>query len=422
MVTTVALAVVLVGLGLAGYLGARQTSRSVARARGLDLALSVRRALVLSDGRHQEALQEAVEDMAEQGLRYAAVVIPEGVLAEAGEPSGPPLSPLRLARPRGEDQWITPVGDDRIRVVVPLLAGPAKRRSRLDGLWGLKGSRKRGPGARPILVLEYEPVAAAAITSRALAMLLISVAAGTVLLGAGVVFWRMSRRTEAMSEQLARDRQLKALGEMSAVLGHELRNPLAALKGHAQLLVEQLGVDHPGRRGAETVVREAVRMEELTSQILEFARTGAIDPRPVSPPDLARAAIEESGLAGIDLAVEPDLPPWPLDRARMERVLVNLLRNASQATGGDGPVELSVSRRDEGLVFEVRDHGPGIRDDDVQWIFEPFHTRKVRGTGLGLAVAKRIVEAHDGRIHVRNHPEGGAVFTVWLPQRPIPHW
>lgn len=452
LITTVALGVVLVGTGVAGFLASRNAARSLVRTRGLDLALSVQRSVLRSGGQPQAALDEVLEEMEEQGLRYVAVVTPNrGTILESGEPSAPLPSYRELPRPRGGEPHVSWVDGGRIRVVTHLIRprrphqwrgtqprsrlwkrwarrrnqvdrggrsqpGPANPWDELLGPQGDRRSKRPPPGARPLMVMEYEPVVASTITSRALAMLLISLAAATALLIAAIVFWRLSRRAEQMGEQLARDRQLKSLGEMSAVLGHELRNPLAALKGHAQLLVELLESDHPGRRGAETVVREALRMEALTGQILEFARTGAVDVLPESPEDVARSALEQTGEGEIELEVEEGIPPWPLDRDRIERVLVNLLRNAVQATEGEGLVRLKVARDRDGLVFAVRDNGPGIPPGEEEWIFEPFHTKRVRGTGLGLAVAQRIVEAHGGRITAENHPEGGSVFTVRLPK------
>jgi len=238
-----------------------------------------------------------------------------------------------------------------------------------------------------------------------------------LLLGLAAVFWRLSRQAELAAAQLARDRQLKALGEMSAVLGHELRNPLTSLKGHCQLLLEKLASDHPGRRGAETVLREAVRLEDLSRQILEFARTGAVEPTHEDPVALAKAAAEAVGPGpDVHVKVEGEPLPWPLDRVRMEEVLTNLLRNAIQASPEGASVYLTVTVcRGEKLSYEVRDHGEGLPPGEEDRVFEPFFTRKSHGTGLGLALARRIVEGHGGRISAYNHADGGAVFRVSLP-------
>jgi two-component system sensor histidine kinase HydH len=208
---------------------------------------------------------------------------------------------------------------------------------------------------------------------------------------------------------------------MSAVLGHELRNPLAALKGHAQLLLEKLPKEHPGHRGAQTIVRESVRLENLASDVLEFVRSGRVEPELIDPVAVARAAVETTG-DRVKLAVNGSIPVWPIDRARIEAVLINLLRNARQASPEAADVELAVSAENgEDLVFEVRDHGTGIDPEDQQRIFEPFFTKRAKGTGLGLTLARQIVEGHGGRTAAESHPEGGAVFRVTIPRKsPLP--
>jgi two-component system sensor histidine kinase HydH len=112
----------------------------------------------------------------------------------------------------------------------------------------------------------------------------------------------------------------------------------------------------------------------------------------------------------VDVATSP--PTWPLDGARMRQALVNVLRNAVQASPDGASVEAAAFLEREQLIFEVRDHGTGIPPGDVERIFEPFHTRKLRGTGLGLAIARRVVEQQGGSIVARNLPGGGACFRI----------
>jgi len=429
LITTIALGAAMVGLGVVSYVGAYQAAESLTRARSLDMIVTVRQALRQSDEDHQAALDDLIENMEEQGLRFVAVAARRrGQVFMAGRPSASFNARSLLGGPSVAPIEITNIGE-RIRVVgragppgqvggMPRKGGRGPWKGGGLGQWDrLKQAQRSGfIGRGSVVVIEYEPVVATQIVSRALAMLIVSLVAATVLVIAAVVFWRLSRKAEALSEQLARDRQLKMLGEMSAVLGHELRNPLASLKGHAQLLVERIPEEHPSRRGVERVVSEAIRMERLTEQILEFARTGAVEQSLEDPAEVARASVEESGLAGVDLFIKDGLPPWPMDRLRIERVLINLLKNALQASPPEETVDLTVKNEEDGLVFEVRDRGDGLPPGEEAWIFEPFHTKRIRGTGLGLAVSKQIVEAHQGRISARNHPEGGAVFRIWLPK------
>jgi len=183
-------------------------------------------------------------------------------------------------------------------------------------------------------------------------------------------------------------------------------------------LLEKLPADHQGRRGAETVLRETVRLENLSRQVLEFARTGSVELANEDPVALARAAADSAGDPRVRIAVTGEAQPWPLDRARMEEVLVNLLRNAVEASPSEQPIDLMVAiRAGQELTYEVRDHGEGLAPGDEERIFEPFYTRKSKGTGLGLALARRIVEGHGGRISAGNLVDGGAAFRVSLPWR-----
>jgi two-component system sensor histidine kinase HydH len=283
---------------------------------------------------------------------------------------------------------------------------------------GWRRGHRPGPGAPPAfecLILALDPAAATPVAARAGVTLLLSGVAAALLLGVALVFWRASRRAELLAAELARDKQLKLLGEMSAVLGHELRNPLASLKGHAQLLLEKISTEHAARSGAERVVSEAKRLERLTGEVLEFARTAQLDLVPTDPLAVARASASAVEDARVELVVESPPATCRLDAHRMQQVLENVLRNALQASAADGRVTLRVAGSPDGALFSVRDRGTGIAGSDIERIFEPFVTGKTRGTGLGLAVAKRIVEGHGGTIAARNHPGGGVEITIALP-------
>jgi len=200
---------------------------------------------------------------------------------------------------------------------------------------------------------------------------------------------------------------------MSAVLAHEIRNPLTSLKGHAQLLAESLHETPEKQSKANRVVNEAIRLETLTANLLDFVRTGEIQPTLCNP-----IAVLESACADVDSErIVLDVPSSPMecrmDGDRMQQALSNLLRNATQAS--DGKVEASVQREGASVVFEVRDHGPGIAAPEMEHVFDAFHTTRARGTGLGLAVVRRVVELHKGTVIAKNHTDGGAVFRIEIP-------
>jgi len=404
---------------LLGYLSARDAGTAVVRARGKDLLFLVQRSLMLAGAADAKSLGDIVDDLAPQGLRAVSVAERSGrVMVSAGNLEGS-FGPLPAASTRRGPLFEIDWQAGRVRAVAPPAFGRGRHgRGRGRGARGFSPGREwmhAGRGAPERIVLEFEPLVAGAMISRAGWTFGASLAAALLLLLVAMVFLRLSRRAELIQGQLERERKLALLGEMSAVLGHELRNPLASLKGHAQLLVEKLPADHPGRVGAETVVREALRLEELTGQVLDFARTGELKLEPANPVEVARAAIDEVGSPRVRIEAGDVPDSWPLDRARMQQVLVNLIRNALQASGEDGNVDLSLALEDGKLVFRVRDSGPGLVAGEENRIFEPFYTRRVKGTGLGLAVARRIVAGHGGDIRAQNNPEKGAQFLVRLP-------
>jgi two-component system sensor histidine kinase HydH len=253
--------------------------------------------------------------------------------------------------------------------------------------------------------------------ARAQGSLFVAGIVALVLMTAGFGFWRISQRIEATERRMEEHRRLTLLGEMSAVLAHEIRNPLASLKGHAQLLVERLDDGSAERRKAARVVEEATRLESLTSDLLDFARSGPMDLGVVDPGALLEAsAAEVSEAIEVDSSESPD--HWRLDERRFRQaVLGNILRNAVQASPPDRPPRARVAMENGTLVFTVRDFGAGLPEGEAGQIFEPFFTTRATGTGLGLAVARRIVDLHGGRIAAANAPGGGAVFRVELPRR-----
>jgi two-component system, NtrC family, sensor histidine kinase HydH len=218
---------------------------------------------------------------------------------------------------------------------------------------------------------------------------------------------------EALERQLERERRLAGLGEMSAVLAHEIRNPLASLKGNAQLLAQALTDSEKHGPKARRVVDEAVRLENLTNDLLEYVRTGELHRREVSAAALLREAVEAVDAQGISLQPAGSEAPWRLDPERMRQVLVNLLENAVAA---GAPVRASLHEGAGQLRFVIQDSGPGVPPGERERIFEPFHTTRTRGTGLGLAIARRVVEQHGGSISVENAAVGGAIFSVVLPR------
>lgn len=381
------------------YRGVDRASDTITRGQADILHDNVRRELRLGRRQPTDAdLDEIVAELEPDGLLYLAVLDGAGRLVAQGGAPPADIDALeaRAARARPGDPVM--VGG-RVRT---LFRGPRPPRR----------ARHAENAAPPVILIEFTPRTASDLRASARGTFAIGAIGSGAFLMLALVLVRWLLRRTAVERKLAHERRLASLGEMSAVMAHELRNPLASLKGNAQLLARSLPEADKTRGKADLVVREAVRLEKLTNDLLEFARTGEIAVADADPVALLREVAAD--IPRVD--VESDGAParWKMDRERMRQVLANLIDNALQA--GEGRVTAAVTSGAKGLVYRVRDRGPGIPADDLDKIFEPFVTTRTRGTGLGLAVAKRIVDLHGGSIAADNADGGGAVFTVTLPR------
>ena len=357
------------------------------------------------------ALGELLEELEGDGLRYVALLESDGSTSlEAGSPFQRQLaSGVGQPTPDGLIQ-VTRTGP-RVRVTA---MPPLRRFSRPNRPF--RAPRIDARRGRLLLAMEFEPTMADRLRSDADRAFALSVATALVLTLIAGALWYQLRRRELQARALEREHRLAELGEMSAVLAHEMRNPLASLKGHAQLLLEKLPQDTREAKKAERIVFEATRLEHLSTTLLDFVRSGTVEQQPSDVIALIRQAVDQVGTERVQLTLPgAPLSPVALDPLRMHQVLVNLLENAIQASSESQPVEVVARQTTRTLTLEVRDHGSGLKPGEEAKIFEAFHTSKTHGTGLGLAIARRIVELHGGALTARNHAQGGAVFTIELP-------
>lgn len=390
------LALALVGSAVQSWVSVHRVRDEVATGQGRRLMHALHRGFFGGRTPSAEQLARQLRRLEELGLRCIALRgTPPLLVGDCG------LDATAVAR---LFETVPPGGLVALGPRVGMVAGPPPMR---------RGRRMRLPP--PPLLIVYEPAEANALARSVRQSLFVALAAVIALVFATVVLWRLTRRAEQLLIGAERDRRLVTLGEMSAVLAHEIRNPLAALKGHAQLLQERLPGGSPEHEKAERVVREARRLEELTEDLLRFVRAPQVEPAPCDPAALLADAARSVDATRVRLHTARAPRVWRLDAARVQQVLVNLLRNAVEASPSDAPAEASVEGGEGGLVFTVRDHGPGLPAGDPSRLFEPFYTTRVHGTGLGLAVARRIVELHGGAITARTHPDGGGEFRVVLP-------
>lgn len=226
--------------------------------------------------------------------------------------------------------------------------------------------------------------------------------------------------------------RLAVLGGIAAGLAHEIRNPLGSISGSIELLREAPGLGDEDRQLCEIIQREAGRLNDLVSDMMDLSRPRQPDPAAVDIPALAHDVValaaqsERSGAGDVSVVYEgPESSVWAFcDGGQMRQVLWNLVRNAVQASAAGSKVLVTVSEIDDRIRFAVTDEGPGIAPESRQKIFESFFTTRSHGAGIGLAVVRRIIDDHakfGATIDVRTGNHGkGATFEVRLARAAAP--
>jgi signal transduction histidine kinase len=233
-------------------------------------------------------------------------------------------------------------------------------------------------------------------------------------------FNAMTASLKRQQEELVESEKLAGIGRLASGVAHELNNPLQVMVGYLSL-----NRDVPDRRLAgqlAAVEAETLRCKAIVEALLEFSRPAA-SPSP-TPVDLRLLCEDVS--SGLRVSVPSECLRLSLDgaavaladRSKLRQVVFNLIKNAVEAAGPAGAVEVAMGASGDSVEMSVRDSGPGITPEARARIFEPFFTTKPSGTGLGLAVSRAIARAHGGDIDVRNGEAGGAVFTLRLPRAP----
>jgi signal transduction histidine kinase len=221
--------------------------------------------------------------------------------------------------------------------------------------------------------------------------------------------------------EMARAEHLATIGELAAGLAHEIRNPLAGIAGVVEVMGKELPAESSSRAVLPEVQDEIHHIQAILNDLLAYAR-----PRPPAfhPADL-NATVEQAVLLArqqvrtrpivISFEAQRILPEVVHDPMQIQQVVLNLLINGIQAIPKEGKVEVTLRREGKLAIVSIKDTGKGIPKDSLPKIFKPFFTTRTEGTGLGLPLAKGIVESHGGRIEVKSEPGQGAQFDVLLP-------
>ena len=424
LATLALLSVGLIAVTLLNYRTIGQLAEQALQNSGLGIAMEVAAEARARGARDAAALQALVAGQHRREIAYLAIGERDGTIVAHTNPKlvGNRLADAAFSHGRDTGRSVGEfvvlgTGEEVYELTAPFHIPPV-------GPGGLVDVRQ--PRFR-IIRIALHTAPARQIVYQAQAQLLVVAVAVLVLAGLGAWQVRTLRRYLVLQQESAQQERLAALGEMAAVLAHEIRNPLGAIKGLAQFLGEKRAADPPQLEMTRTIVDEATRLERLVNDLLAYAR-----PRlPNRQPTALRGVLDEvlrllgpaANAAGVAcrLDVSGNVLPIPADPEQLKQLFGNLVLNAIQAMPAGGMLTLTQrsldgkSRSRRAVEVAVEDTGSGISDADLSRIFEPFYTTRSKGTGLGLAICSRITAAHGGTIRVAQTGPKGTTILVTLP-------
>jgi signal transduction histidine kinase len=242
---------------------------------------------------------------------------------------------------------------------------------------------------------------------------------------------KLHRETQILlevEEQLSAAQKLSALGQLSASLAHEIKNPLSSIKGTAEILLDEFPTDHPKREFVEILLKETTRLNNTVEEVLQFSRRGmkGTEKEEANTEPLSQVIDRVTSLLASQLrkkSITLTVTGWEEGKAffvageKLSQVFLNIILNGIDATPPKGEIIVETSKNSAGLTVTVKDNGPGIPDEFKDKIFSAFYSTKESGTGLGLSISKKIVESYGGTLTLSDAESGGACFIVFLPKQ-----
>ncbi len=259
------------------------------------------------------------------------------------------------------------------------------------------------------------------VTTGALVMLtLFLILIFVVKRGEGIIEKRAQERLR-LKEQLDRAAHLSSLGEMAAVISHEIRNPLGIIFSSAELLKKKMTKIEPNNTIPDIIVEESTRLNNIITDFLNFARPRSPRLAPCRVEDVLEKNINflapqmKSQGHNVHISLDGKLPEVMADSDMLYQAFLNIFINALQAMPASGEISIRVQPVEGAVQISFTDQGAGVPEDLLEKIWDPYFTTKDKGTGLGLGIVKNIIDAHGGDIRIENIPEGGARVVVLLP-------
>lgn len=233
---------------------------------------------------------------------------------------------------------------------------------------------------------------------------------------------RAYQQLQKAQKELVNSERLAVVGDMTARLSHEIRNPLSTIGGFARRLCKHPDDAKAVLRNASVIVEETERLEELLNDLLEMASPGKIELQPQYISEIVDQALllADADIKVLKVQVETDydraLPMIPLDKARLLQALLNIVRNGAQSMPSGGVLHVSIARKEPDFAqIKIHDQGKGISPNALKHVFDPFYSTKLKGSGLGLPITWRIIQDHGGKIEVDSQIGEGTTFTISLP-------
>jgi signal transduction histidine kinase len=233
----------------------------------------------------------------------------------------------------------------------------------------------------------------------------------------------LKTEVEIRTRQLAESESLARIGQLTTSLAHELRNPLSSIKMTIQMLLETMNLNGDNKKAVEISAKQISRLERILSEMLDFARPVRLAQEPSSVNEIIRSCLEilDAKIREKRVTVKKSLPvrtpPILIDREKIEQVVINILLNAIELIPIGGVIWVKTEHKREpqsSITVKITDNGPGIDRSDLPYIFDPFFSKKKKGTGLGLWNVKKIVEAHGGSVSAAGRQKGFCI-SFMLP-------
>ena len=234
-----------------------------------------------------------------------------------------------------------------------------------------------------------------------------------------ILAWTLIRYTNLQGE-LEQRKRMALIGQMTAVLTHEIRNAIGSIKGFAQWVDEKMTAEDQRKTGLTMILKGTDRVEGLVNNLLLYSKEETYTLTEFDLIGLVKevADIRRTGWKGNVTIAGESMVTVTADREKLERAILNGVRNAIEAMGNSGNLIISIANKRQSIILSMEDTGPGIPKADLVRIFTPFFTTKADGTGLGLAYSRKVVEGMGGQIDLQNRTDGsGAVLTINLPKR-----